>query len=67
MVSPVPPLSPLEPAHMRGQSSRELGLFETRSPESWTPMPPMSPTKPLSQVSDGGEQEEPMLRPESFT
>lgn len=67
MVSPVPPVSPLQPAHMRRQSSHELGLFETQTPESWTPMPPMSPTKPLSQMFEGGEQEEPKLRPESFT
>ncbi|KAJ5119097.1 hypothetical protein N7476_011448 [Penicillium atrosanguineum] len=66
VVSPVPPVSPLQPAHVRGHSSHELGSFENQSRGSWTPMPPMSPTSPLSQVFESGEQERFMHRPESF-
>lgn len=63
MISPV---SPVQPAHVRGHYSHELGLLEYQCRESWTPMPPMSPTSPLSQVFEGSEQERLMSLPKSF-
>lgn len=60
------PVSPVQPAHVRGHSSHDLGLLEHKGRDSLTPMPPISPTSPLSQVFEGSEQERLMPRPESF-